>query len=469
MKVFPRFTEDSSGAAAILFSVLVIPLLAAAGMAVDYTRASTSQTALQGITDSTALTVAASSATADQVQSAAETNANARVKPSYAFAGGLTVTATLSPDGKSVTVQTSTSVRNSIFRMFGQPTTEIRALAQAFRAVTGSIELAMVLDNTGSMAQSGKLTTLKSAATTLVDTLTSDPKADVSIGLVPFSVYVNVGLGNRNQSWISGATDSSNTYQVCTAAGCNTSSPVTRVYNCQTMTGTGSNDGVPYTYTYQQCQYEYGSPVTTCYPASCSNRTDTYKWYGCVGSRNYPLNLTDASPSVPYPALMNITCGAPLVPLTKSYSSVKSAINAMTASGETYAPAGLVWGLNMLSSDQPLGEALPYDASGANKKPRKVLVFMTDGVNTRSPTYPTHNGGSRALADQYSGTLCQTIKSQHIEIFSIALMVDDAQAKDMLQQCASGADHYFDASDSAALKSAFSQIASSLQQTYLGR
>jgi len=61
------------------------------------------------------------------------------------------------------------------------------------------LEVAMVLDNTGSMAGT-KLSTLKTAASNFVDTLSSaaarsaDPDA-VKIGLVPFSMTVKVGSG----------------------------------------------------------------------------------------------------------------------------------------------------------------------------------------------------------------------------------------------------------------------------------
>ena len=62
------------------------------------------------------------------------------------------------------------------------------------RSASG-LELVLVLDNTGSMTQDNKLTSLKTAATTLVNILTggqnSVPK--LWMGLVPFSQAVNIG------------------------------------------------------------------------------------------------------------------------------------------------------------------------------------------------------------------------------------------------------------------------------------
>lgn len=60
-----------------------------------------------------------------------------------------------------------------------------------------------------------------------------------------------------------------------------------------------------------------------------------FKWSGCVQSRAFPLNLSDDDTTKPYPALMNQTCGLPIVPLTTNKTTVKAATNAMTASGET--------------------------------------------------------------------------------------------------------------------------------------
>ena len=186
-------------------------------------------------------------------------------------------------------------------------------------------------------------------------------------------------------------------------------------------------------------------------------------------SRNYPLNLSDDNPTTPYPALMNQTCGSAIVPLTTNKTTVKSAINAMTASGETYIPAGLVWGLNLLSPSQPFTEADPYDS--ANRKPRKALVLMTDGVNTKSmtsTTVGTHTGSSTTQANDYTAKICANVKGKNIEVYTIALMVTDSAVQSMLQACATSGENFFNATDTAALETAFKKIAMSLQTPYLG-
>jgi hypothetical protein len=56
----------------------------------------------------------------------------------------------------------------------------------------------------------------------------------------------------------------------------------------------------------------------------------------------------------------------------------------MQPDGGTYIPGGLIWGARMLSHQQPLDEGMSYDDQNT-KKTRKVIVLMTDGVNTCSP------------------------------------------------------------------------------------
>jgi hypothetical protein len=65
--------------------------------------------------------------------------------------------------------------------------------------------------------------------------------------------------------------------------------------------------------------------------------------------------------------------------------------------------------------------------------------------------------------------LCTNMKANEIEIYTVAFMVDDPVARDMLKACASSSQHYFQASDAAVLSAAFSGIAQSLQVVRLAR
>lgn len=241
---------------------------------------------------------------------------------------------------------------------------------------------------------------------------------------------------------------------------------------CTTVPKVTYSDGVAVNGTTQQCTNQvYGPPYQACTPARSGVSTTNYTWSGCVGSRPQPSNLTDSNPAIPYPALYNTSCGSTsIVPLSSDFAALKIKIMGLTPAGETYTPAGLVWGLNVLSPGVPFDEAKPFDPD--RRKPRKAMVFMTDGVNTKSmpsATATTHTGSSRADADKATSDLCITIKAKGIEIYCIALMVDDTNAQKMLRDCASDPAHYFDATDTAALQEAFQLIAKSLQTPFLSQ
>jgi hypothetical protein len=142
----------------------------------------------------------------------------------------------------------------------------------------------------------------------------------------------------------------------------------------------------------------------------------------------------------------------------------------------TYIPGGLIWGVNMLSPTAPLTEGAAYDPKNTN--PRKVIVLMTDGLNSRMVVKNGSNKGGyqnisnkdqTAQVNKDTGTACNYAKSKEVEIFSIAFMVNDVDVKAMLQNCATDAQHYYDATNSATLAEAFAGIGQSLTNVRLAR
>ena len=65
------------------------------------------------------------------------------------------------------------------------------------------LELALALDNTGSMASSNKMTELKKAAQELLTTLKNAAKkaGDVKVAIIPFDTTVNIGTSYKNNFW----------------------------------------------------------------------------------------------------------------------------------------------------------------------------------------------------------------------------------------------------------------------------
>jgi hypothetical protein len=76
----------------------------------------------------------------------------------------------------------------------------------SIQASSTGIEAMLVLDNTGSMKNGGKINSLKKASSAFVEDMLAlnEMRPDlVRIGIVPFADYVNVGTGYQNASWIS--------------------------------------------------------------------------------------------------------------------------------------------------------------------------------------------------------------------------------------------------------------------------
>src|SRR5690606_29742292 len=122
----------------------------------------------------------------------------------------------------------------------------------------------------------------------------------------------------------------------------------------------------------------------------------------------------------------------------------------------TYIPAGLIWGVNMLSPTAPLTDGAAYDT--ANKTPRKAIVLMTDGENTmkfrasdgRHISFNINDEDSKKRANALKDfanvnteteSICTYAKDNKIEVFTVAFMVDNADAKAMMQACATDAEH----------------------------
>ena len=75
------------------------------------------------------------------------------------------------------------------------------------KCANDSLEIAMVLDNSGSMGSRGKMTTLRAASQKLVtdigEAMKDSPKQKaLQFSLVPFSANVNVGRNMRNAAWM---------------------------------------------------------------------------------------------------------------------------------------------------------------------------------------------------------------------------------------------------------------------------
>lgn len=447
-----RLFRERAGSVGVMFGLLVVPIMLAAGFAVDFTRLSVARAGVQGIVDRAAVAAATlnqSTAVADDAAAKLAANNFLAAANLSKYSATLTAVNVTLPNPDTIRVKVSGKIDTTFMALGGTPSVEFEILADAIRGMNGTLELVLALDTTASMAGT-KMTTLKSAAGSLIDNLQSqiDGGANIKLGLVPFANYVNVGLSQAGQPWLSVP---SSTY----ACG-DTASPL-----CVTTTSTCYNDT---------------NVAFSCNRTTCPNTaTCTANWNGCVGSRAAPFNANvDQFPVRKISGLRPLACGSSIIALTANTNTVKSTVNALVSSGNTYIPSGLIWGFNLLTPGGPMSLAAPWDATNQNKKPRKALVLMTDGENSKgkNPSDAWHEQSgpaARVSADTLTKDICNNIKAKKIEIFTIAFSVTDIPTKTMLENCATGPGYFYDASSSAALLAAFQKIGSDLQTMRIAR
>ncbi len=465
------YNQSEKGNFAILTAILLPCIIIAAGCALDLSRLLAAKTEAQGSLDAAVLAAAVTGRSEDSELK--ETVISFLESQRKGLAGTISVVEfhrTRNPNVLSATARGTIATTFMQFVNIDEMTFSITA--EARWATEQTIEVAMVLDNTWSM-NGERLQALKKAATELVSVLekNKEPGGILKIGLVPYADYVNVGMYNRFRSWVSVPdefTSERSCEMVTTARICERGA-----YKSCSRTVDGiaeSYDCTPY-----QCETRNVRPYERCVGG------EEYSWFGCVGSRpSGTLRLTDASPNTPYPGILSPrkNCLNPIIPLTSALDEVRSGIvNMVVQAGaykpSTYIPAGLIWGVNILSPTRPFSEGLAYDDD--NRRPRKVLVLMTDGANTMTLDQSTGRHRETNSESELSKTyrdmrsICSYAQSKKIDVYTVSFLVDDRIGEDAMRSCATSPKYYFDAKNAKELKDAFSNIAASLSSVILTR
>lgn len=423
-----RFIDDRRGSFAVIFGVVMVAVAMSVGFGVNLAQSYQVKSSLSATLDA-AVTSTARDLTTGKVEikdaralieGFLSANSDTKFTGNNAF-----VLDTVVIDQTAMTIKATASANVVLaFPLFTTRDPLVR-IASAAVYSDKTIEVAMVLDITGSMAGK-KIESLKTAASNAVNTFLGgqDPKNPrVRVAIVPYSESVN--------------TDAlQNTVHV-------------------------------------ETKFTTGEPPKLGDPISVSVAPDA-----CATERKGSQQFTDAAPTT---AMVNrdyrlgFCPSAPLVPLTANPKTLTDTINGFKANGSTAGHIGIQWGWYMLSPKW--GGVLAKSALPAAYKAKKVAkyaIIMTDGeFNTAFAGVAKggNTGSQAALSRQNAETLCDAMKKQEIEIFTVGFMLKEAGAKAVLKDCSSensgSVGHYFEAATGAELDEAFQQIARNIERLAL--
>ncbi len=491
----------------LTFALALIPMLMLGGVVIDYGANLNARQQAQNAVDAAALALAKlPPATTDAVLS---DKASRQVTAAMAKTQAPAVTVLTARSGDTITVTVNGTTPTTLTRLAGFTGLPL-AVSGTSRRGSGNLEIALVLDNTGSM-RGTKLTNLKAAAQDLVTSLFAqvDPAKPNSLrmAVVPFSMTVNVGPANAGASWID--KDGLASYHSQIFA---TKANRLALFGKLGVAWGGCVEGRPMPYDVSETAAVPGTPDTLFVPYFAPDESDydgnavnDYLWdYPLLGGllvldnrvrqgqvakygTAYKVSKTDRSGG-PNGYLYGPNAGCelqPITPLTTSQATLTSAVSALTVSGDTNIPLGLVWGWHVLSPIGPLVKGVDY----TDQTTRKFVVLMTDGQNQISSTasdnasfysgigYVWANRIGTVSADQATrtrtldgrlATLCSNMKATGIQIFTVRVEVTDGTS-DILQACATNPSMFFDVADSSNLSAAFRAIGAQISELRIAR
>lgn len=456
--------QNTRANAATILALAFVPIMLVVGFAIDFERQQNYQSKVQNALDFAVV------ATARHALKNDSTDAELKVIAQNFFDGEMAGMPnmnlnplTFNRNGDEVTLDVRGDMPTSIMQIAGQKTMPLGTESVAVFGEPSSAEIALVLDTSFSMKGS-RMTTLESAANDMIDTLVDSSSTAVKMSIVPFATYVNVGTDKKGESWLTVQADKTTNSQSCWIPNWWYKQNCTREsYSC-------TRDGVSRTCKRWKCDPDEKADA----PRKCKPVTRKRTWHGCVRSRQSPYNIKDSNYSAQkvYGFISNnaSTCPTAIQELTNDPTKLKAKVTALNPNQNTYIATGLSWGFRTLTPGAPFDEA-EDNATFAAKNGRRALVLMSDGENTKAPNNGNgmHNSSSRTRADTYTEDMCDEIKANDIELYTIAFEIDDVATKTLLRNCATDSSFYYDAKNSADLKDAFAQISNEFRDIALAR
>ena len=473
-----RFFSDTKGNIAILFGLAIIPLFGAMGAAVDYSLANASRTALQASLDNTGLMLAKMMPLSD---------ADLNTRGWQIFQGNLGSSPLVFHQADLVITQSTSTLRLDINTTYNTQLASVLRLVGANTMFpvgahtqvswgNSRLRVALVLDNTGSMADAGKIDALKTASTNLINQLKGivTTPGDVYISIVPFSKDVNIGPSNYNATWIDwtdwNANNGSCTRSGSTQAACEAAHTI---HVCSNPAYTTKNS----------CQNNGGSwNPTTVYGVWTPANHNT--WNGCVTDRakstsdssapgtnaGYDQQVDLPGGTVPgFPAEQFSGCTLAAMGLSYDWTTMTTLISNMTPNGNTNQPVGLVWGWQTLVGGGPFTAPV---MDTAHYTYNQYIILLSDGLNTQDRWYGDQTSIDNRMYYNNSGTIsgtCKNIKDAGLKVFTVQVDTGGDPTSTLLQNCASDPSMFFKLTSSNQIVSTFQQIGNALANLHLSQ
>lgn len=446
-----RFASDQRGNVGILFGFAAIPVIGLLGGAVDVARHNRYETTLLNAMDSAAVALVRKGVDNDAEADAFVNNFVAGLVPWLKSDTMVNL-----PDLNAIEieggyrVEANGSMDTAFLPVVGMRTMPLD-LATEVAMSGGNYEVALALDNTGSMDRYGRMEALRDAAGQLVDDLYSEEGTEdrVKMALVPFVTAVNIKTKGviDERAWIEPTGFDQRIY------GVNFSEPVNRLdlFRKDMRVEWGGcvearqapydeNDTPPTNAQTRWVPYlwpdEPDSGFDNSYLDDADGRDDWELLRNVdkydVGPRKRVVNTTEKGP--------NAGCPRPIVELTNDKDRMREEIRLMKPHNETdednhtgtNVAQGLVWGWRVLSPEAPYEQGVSYEEETTTK----VLVLLSDGRNqivandeVTQSDYTSYNYlaagrlGSRnnylvaeRSVDAKVKRICQSIKDKNIRL-----------------------------------------------------
>ncbi|MEQ9490312.1 MAG: pilus assembly protein [Alphaproteobacteria bacterium] len=448
-----RFRKDSRAGMATMVAIGAVPLVGFSGLAVDSTRGYMLRSQLVYALDAAGL-AGGKELFSDKLDVTIDRFFAANFPDDFMQAAVTGPEFTVNDSSETLTVTASATIPTTFMQVLGINDLTVSATTVVQRSIRG-MELALVMDNTGSMRSGNKMTTMKTSAMELVSILYGDQQEidDFFVSLVPYTVTVNIGAGRTN--WLDGSYDPTAYEDVGTEwRGC-----------VEARAAPLDQDDTP-------PSGGFWSPFF--YP------TDTDNIYPGVDEENNSQN-DGTGP--------NLGCGPAITSLTASRGTIEAGIQEMQPwhRGGTMGNLGLAWGWRVLSpqwrglwgGDTPATMPLDYDEPLMDK----VVVMLTDGNNQwydHPPAGPdgsdygaygrigwgilgtTSSGAALNEVNNRMAETCELMKAEGIKIFTITFQVSSSSTRALYQGCASSPDFYFNSPTNEDLTQTFRAIGTEL-------